>query len=155
MKTAGVVEQFKLSPLECYTMLIAAAIHDYDHNGLNNNWLADSMHPLAIQHNNESVLESHHLASAYTNCILPEETNPFHDMPTETLLSLRNIIIDIVKATDVARYHGVLVNELTEFLAQERTGQHENGYKLKDRIFVMKMVVKCADISNPARPQHM
>ena len=82
-------------------------------------------------------------------------------MPKETKQQLRAIVIDVVKATDVARYHQVLVEELQEFNAREikqdwRVSEGEpRKFTKKERLFVMKMIVKCADISNPARPQHM
>jgi hypothetical protein len=44
---------------EMYCLLLAAAIHDYEHPGVNNVYLAYIEHGLALRYNNASILESH------------------------------------------------------------------------------------------------
>lgn len=46
-------------------MYIAAAIHDFDHYGLNNDFLVKSGSELALEYNDFSPLENHHAASAF------------------------------------------------------------------------------------------
>jgi hypothetical protein len=46
-------------------MLIAAACHDHEHFGVNNVYLIETRHELAINHNDISVLENHHVASSF------------------------------------------------------------------------------------------
>ncbi len=45
--------------------LVAAAIHDVDHPGLNNQYLVAVRHELAILYNDSAVLENHHLATGF------------------------------------------------------------------------------------------
>ena len=45
--------------------LIAAALHDYEHPGVNNPFLVAMNMPIAWKHNDESVLENYHLASSF------------------------------------------------------------------------------------------
>ncbi|GAX86359.1 hypothetical protein CEUSTIGMA_g13771.t1 [Chlamydomonas eustigma] len=50
------------------TMLLAlfsAAIHDFEHKGLNNDFLIKSEDPLAITYNDHSPMENHHLVSNF------------------------------------------------------------------------------------------
>ena len=47
------------------SLYLAAACHDYDHPGLNNDFLIKSQHPLAILHNDRSPLEQHHCSAGY------------------------------------------------------------------------------------------
>ena len=42
----------------------SAAVHDYEHGGLNNDFLIKTAHPLAITYNDISPLENHHLSAA-------------------------------------------------------------------------------------------
>lgn len=42
----------------------SAAVHDYEHGGLNNDFLIKTSHPLAITYNDQSPLENHHHAAA-------------------------------------------------------------------------------------------
>ena len=47
------------------SILLAAAIHDYDHPGYTNAFLIAKGDPLAILYNDKSVLENHHVAAAW------------------------------------------------------------------------------------------
>ena len=51
----------ELMTLACY---IAATIHDYEHGGVNNDFLIQTRDKLAITYNDISPLENHHLAAA-------------------------------------------------------------------------------------------
>ena len=51
----------ELMMLACY---IAAAIHDYEHGGVNNDFLIQTRDKLAVTYNDISPLENHHLAAA-------------------------------------------------------------------------------------------
>ena len=45
--------------MSCY---ISAALHDYEHPGVNSVFLVNMNDPIAIAHNDASVLENYHLA---------------------------------------------------------------------------------------------
>lgn len=45
--------------------MIAAALHDYDHPGVNSVFLVNMNDEKAIRHNDVSVLENHHLAASF------------------------------------------------------------------------------------------
>src|SRR6185437_13651421 len=51
--------------LEIMAALFAAAIHDIDHPGVNNQFLVDTSSDLALMYNDQSVLEAHSLAVAF------------------------------------------------------------------------------------------
>lgn len=42
----------------------SAVVHDYQHGGLNNDFLIKSLHPLALLYNDQSPLENHHVSSS-------------------------------------------------------------------------------------------
>ena len=63
-----------ISALECFAGLFAAAIHDYAHPGTSNAHEIGKDSTLATRYHDESVLESHHLASAFS-CLLQPEFN--------------------------------------------------------------------------------
>ena len=50
----------------------AALVHDYDHKGLNNDFLIRTAHPLAITYSDQSPLENHHIAAATRVFLEPE-----------------------------------------------------------------------------------
>ena len=84
-------------------LIIAAAIHDVGHPGLNNKYLTLTSAPLAIQYNDHSPLENMHLATAFSLLAIPannfvERLSLFHRK------ELRRIIISMVLATDNDRH---------------------------------------------------
>lgn len=48
------------------TAIFSAMVHDYEHLGLNNDFLVKTKHPLALVYNDRSPMEQHHLAAAFT-----------------------------------------------------------------------------------------
>ena len=46
----------------CY---LAAIIHDYEHRGVNNDFLIKTSDPLALLYNDASPMENHHVAAAF------------------------------------------------------------------------------------------
>ena len=53
-----------MGELEHWASIWSAAVHDYEHGGLNNDFLCKTQHHLAITYNDQSPLENHHLAAA-------------------------------------------------------------------------------------------
>ena len=53
---------FSLKLLGCY---LAAIIHDYEHRGVNNDFLIKTSDRLALLYNDSSPMENHHVAAAF------------------------------------------------------------------------------------------
>jgi len=53
---------FKLKLLTCY---LSAIIHDFEHRGVNNDFLIKTSDHLALLYNDSSPMENHHVASAF------------------------------------------------------------------------------------------
>ena len=58
------------SPLEMFTVILAALAHDADHDGHNNHFHVATGSPLAVRYNDASVLENHHLATCFLTLTL-------------------------------------------------------------------------------------
>ncbi|KIV89109.1 hypothetical protein, variant [Exophiala mesophila] len=138
-----------LGPFEALTLLIAAIGHDVGHPGVNNMFLVKLNAPLAQLYNDQSVLEAFHCA-AYSQILRRHWPAAFQHKV------LRKLMIDTILATDMgvhADYMGKLGN------LQEKIHQSESGTDLwapKDiewaRTLTCGLLIKCADISNVARP---
>lgn len=55
----------KLDELDMASVLIGGAVHDHEHPGFNNVYLVEFGDELALRYNDQSVLENHHVASAF------------------------------------------------------------------------------------------
>lgn len=55
----------KLDEFDFLSIFTAASVHDFQHPGVNNEFLIKIQDPIAIRHNDISVLENHHVAAAF------------------------------------------------------------------------------------------
>merc|ERR1719401_2778546 len=115
-----------LTDLEQYVLLIAAIAHDLGHPGVNNGFLSEVGHELALQYNDRSPLENMHCAKLYTIVANPA-TNVFAKLPREQYKEVRKNCIETILHTDMTM-HQAMVNSLnmtyqmhTEAFTQART----------------------------------
>lgn len=137
-----------LKPFDALTLLITAIGHDVGHPGVNNAFLVALNAPLAQLYNDKSVLEAFHCA-AYSQILRRYWKAAFEDIP------MRGLMINSILATDM----GMHFNYMRELGNLQGKVYHNNGTDgwspqvLDDyRILTCALLVKCADISNVARP---
>ncbi|KAL4660739.1 high affinity cAMP-specific and IBMX-insensitive 3',5'-cyclic phosphodiesterase 8A-like [Arapaima gigas] len=158
-------ERVKLSldPVDEVAALIAATVHDVDHPGRTNSFLCNAGSELAILYNDTAVLESHHTALAFQITTRDEKCNIFKNMERTEYRTLRQAIIDMVLATEMTKHFehvNKFVNSINKPLAAlEETGGSGEEESVKsiltspeNRILIKRMLIKCADVSNPCRP---
>lgn len=85
------------SDLEVFTAIIAAAIHDVDHRGRTNAFLIKTRSPWATLYNDISVLENHHVSTAF-RIMEDENCNILSGFNHEEFLVVRKLMIDMVRA---------------------------------------------------------
>lgn len=145
LTSSGIIDH--LSNNELFAALFAAIIHDLGHPGVNNAFLIQTGHELAVTHNDRSVLENHHCAQAFKLLQLPEN-NFMERLSLADRQEIRKTVIELVLATDMAQH----VEIFNQFQTKRKTEGLDIVNSKPDRLLVLKMVIKCADISNPARP---
>ncbi|KAJ3092118.1 hypothetical protein HK102_010543 [Quaeritorhiza haematococci] len=131
--------------LEIFAACVGSAVHDVDHPGLNNNFLVQTAHPLAVMYNDVSVLEFHHASKAFDIAQRPE-CNIFSGMPNDQFRDARKLIISMVVATDMAQ-HFQYINKLKGKIAASSLRLEDPS----DRALVLEIAIKCADLNNPAK----
>uniref|UniRef100_A0A8C4TH71 Phosphodiesterase n=1 Tax=Erpetoichthys calabaricus TaxID=27687 RepID=A0A8C4TH71_ERPCA len=152
-----------LDQIDEVAALIAATIHDVDHPGRTNSFLCNAGSELAILYNDTAVLESHHAALAFQLTTRDDKCNIFKNMERNEYRTLRQAIIDMVLATEMTKHFehvNKFVNSINKPLAAlEESGGNGEADSVKsiltspeNRILVKRMLIKCADISNPCRP---
>ncbi|KAM5172777.1 high affinity cAMP-specific and IBMX-insensitive 3',5'-cyclic phosphodiesterase 8A-like isoform 2-T2 [Mantella aurantiaca] len=151
-----------LDPIDEVAALIAATVHDVDHPGRTNSFLCNAGSELAILYNDTAVLESHHAALAFQLTTRDDKCNIFKNMERNEYRTLRQAIIDMVLATEMTK-HFEHVNKFVNSINKPLAALNENGGNGDDdtaknvltspenRILIKRMLIKCADISNPCR----
>lgn len=92
-----------LSLMSCY---LSAIIHDYEHKGVNNDFLIKTSDPLAILYNDRSPMENHHLAAAFSQ-MSTREYNFLPRMPAKARDLMRRQVIEMVLATDMKQHFAI------------------------------------------------
>ncbi|XP_069839638.1 high affinity cAMP-specific and IBMX-insensitive 3',5'-cyclic phosphodiesterase 8A isoform X1 [Dendropsophus ebraccatus] len=152
-----------LDQIDEVAALIAATVHDVDHPGRTNSFLCNAGSELAILYNDTAVLESHHAALAFQLTTRDDKCNIFKNMERNEYRTLRQAIIDMVLATEMTK-HFEHVNKFVNSINKPLAALEENGGSISDdesvkniltspenRILIKRMLIKCADISNPCR----
>lgn len=93
--------QLPVTPLHLFSALLAGAVHDVNHPGMNNAYLVTTSSPLAIKYSDDAVLERMHLAEAF-QAATKEGCNIFEGFPKELKRQSRQMIIKMVLATDLS-----------------------------------------------------
>ncbi|KAG9392738.1 3'5'-cyclic nucleotide phosphodiesterase [Carpediemonas membranifera] len=136
-----------LTPLEKFALIFAAAIHDYGHIGVNNAFISNYSGPISIRYSDRSNLEAFSLA-----CVFQIMSDPAYSLISDddTRLAFRDLVISCVLATDMAK-HNDEVHLMKEKLASGAFTAPIT--EAADGLLLMKLIMKAADVSNPARPR--
>jgi hypothetical protein len=139
--------------LEKLACLLAAAVHDHEHLGLNNEFLVRTRHSRATTYNDQHVNEHHHVASAFAVLHRPE-CNFLADMPEDDFRQLRNIVIELVLGTDMAKGGSILKSFQDTFgvATDSSTPSPSSPVSKQDAILLLQMAMKCADLGHLALP---
>ena len=136
-----------ITPLDRLAAIIAATIHDFQHPGLNGNFLQATKHEYAITYNDQSILESMHVSTAW-KLLLLDECNFLKGLSKEQYLEFRDTVIQLVLATDM-KYH---FEHYTKFKTKVSSGTFVPGCDREDVKFLLAVAMHTADIANPAKP---
>eukprot|EP00163_Fabomonas_tropica_P009445 TRINITY_DN1924_c0_g1_i1.p1 TRINITY_DN1924_c0_g1~~TRINITY_DN1924_c0_g1_i1.p1 ORF type:complete len:581 (-),score=148.33 TRINITY_DN1924_c0_g1_i1:365-2065(-) len=140
LSTGGLSE--KLKPIDCFNLLISAAVHDYDHPGHSTAYAIANRTHLALLYNDLSPLENHHAAQA-SLLLAQDDLDIFSSYPKDQKQLVRQTIIDLVLATDLKKHFGILATFRSRF--EDRSYMATDR---EDRLSLMRLLIKCADVSN-------
>ncbi|EEC07312.1 cGMP-inhibited 3,5-cyclic phosphodiesterase, putative [Ixodes scapularis] len=135
--------------LELMALYTAAAMHDYDHPGRTNAFLVSTYAPQAVLYNDRSVLENYHAASAWTLFLSEPRFNFLMHLDKAEFKRFRFLVIECILATDLKRHFEILA----EFNAKANDGDAPgiDWTNETDRLLVMEMAIKLADINGPCK----
>uniref|UniRef100_A0A915HGD4 Phosphodiesterase n=1 Tax=Romanomermis culicivorax TaxID=13658 RepID=A0A915HGD4_ROMCU len=136
--------------------LLAAVVHDVDHPGRGNAFLINSRHSLAILYNDVAVLENHHAALTFQLTSSDHRLNIFAQLTRPEYMALRKNVVDLILATDMNRHFEYLAKfqatMCTSIENNESAPELEPHDSTDHRRIICRILIKCADVSNPTRP---
>ncbi|XP_044747004.1 high affinity cAMP-specific and IBMX-insensitive 3',5'-cyclic phosphodiesterase 8-like isoform X2 [Coccinella septempunctata] len=159
--TAGFLQKERIKiimePLDEAMCLLAAAAHDVDHPGKSSAFLSNSNSPLAVLYNDITILENHHCACMFKLTLGDERVNVFKNLDRDTYKIVRNNIVDMILATEMTKHFEHLAKFVNVFCAKADEEDDSEGdfvtLSTPENITLIKrMLIKCADVSNPTRP---
>ncbi|KAM3915909.1 dual specificity calcium/calmodulin-dependent 3',5'-cyclic nucleotide phosphodiesterase 1A isoform 1-T1 [Leptodactylus fuscus] len=133
-----------LTELEILAMILAAAIHDYEHTGTTNNFHIQTRSDAAILYNDRSVLENHHVSAAY-RIMQEDDMNILVNLSKDDWRDLRTLVIEMVLSTDMSGH-------FQQIKTMRNTLQQPEGI---DKSKAMSLILHAADISHPAKTWDM
>lgn len=155
----NMISEAFLSELEQYSILIAAIAHDLGHPGVNNGFLSEVSHDLAVQYNDKSPLENMHCAKLYT-IVANEDKNVFSKLTKDQYREVRKDCIEAILHTDMMG-HQAMVKELqmTYQVNSEVFAEGAANPMAEQEVFMtpaaksmaVNTILHSADVSNPCR----
>ncbi|XP_071791958.1 dual specificity calcium/calmodulin-dependent 3',5'-cyclic nucleotide phosphodiesterase 1A-like isoform X2 [Asterias amurensis] len=131
-----------LTDIEIIAALLAAIIHDFEHTGTTNAFHVNTGSDMALLYNDRAVLENHHISSSF-RLMKEDDKNFLVNVNRDDYTELRNLVIDMVLATDMS-YH-------FQQLKQVKTMIGMADSSALDKPKAMALALHCADISHPAK----
>ncbi|KAL3155900.1 putative 3',5'-cyclic phosphodiesterase pde-3 [Trebouxia sp. C0010 RCD-2024] len=156
----GVLKSRAVSKAQYMSSYWSAITHDYEHGGLNNDFLIKTAHPLAIRYNDQSPLENHHVAAA-AGLLSQDEYRfmKFAALKSETIMQVRICCINQVLGTDMKKHFDIISRFEAAFKRPDANSLNRGAVeealewdkvKPEDKTLAHQMLVKCADIGHLA-----
>ncbi|TPX71636.1 hypothetical protein CcCBS67573_g06106 [Chytriomyces confervae] len=127
----------EFTDMELLILFTAAMIHDFK----NNNFLVNTSDQLALLYNDRSILENHHVSTAF-RVLLQPECNFVAKLSKEEYKEFRDTIIELVLATDLQAQHFSILSMFKNKVSL--TNSFDPVKVHEDRTLLFKMMIKCA-----------
>lgn len=126
--------------------LLAAIVHDFEHDGLTNDFLIKSQNSRATTYNDRSPNENHHTAAAF-RILQCKEYNFLEAMEWKEFRQLKSLVIDLVLATDMAE-SGSILQSFKDAISSSTDGFVPSSPA--EACLSLKMALKLADLGHLA-----
>lgn len=143
------VQQYQSSKYTCFALLFAAMIHDYEHPGTDNAFEIESHSEYALQYNDISVLENHHVSATFILMTNPQY-NIFRNIEKDDLKTLRKLIISLVLSTDMSTHYDEMTVFKLHFIDNAQPACNDESIRI-----LYSILLHSADVSNPTRPKEV
>eukprot|EP00927_Polykrikos_kofoidii_P033273 TRINITY_DN28153_c0_g1_i1.p1 TRINITY_DN28153_c0_g1~~TRINITY_DN28153_c0_g1_i1.p1 ORF type:complete len:867 (-),score=158.63 TRINITY_DN28153_c0_g1_i1:97-2697(-) len=138
-----------------FWMMLASLGHDLGHVGLNNPYLIETSHDLALKYNDRSPLENMHCSTLFKISSDPE-TNVFSKVSKDIYKEMRKGIIGAILHTDMVK-HNEMIKELILIYELNLIGSEGSIIEViaetaVNLTTVSNALLHTADVNNPMKP---
>lgn len=145
-----------LTELQQFWLMVAAIGHDVAHPGINNQYLIESSHELAVRYNDRSPLENLHCSTLFQTLANPD-MNVFKSLQKDVYKEVRKGMINSILHTDMVK-HNEMIKELG--LLYEMNSEAFDRLEPASAVhssqahvqLMMNALLHVADVSNPMKP---
>ncbi|ORX63143.1 HD-domain/PDEase-like protein [Hesseltinella vesiculosa] len=143
--------------IDVLALLFASLGHDIGHPGLTNMFLVRTSNPLAMLYNDRSVLENFH-ATVFFNIL---QYHGFRSnggwLSPQDFVRFRSVIVQSILATDMGLHDEYVrrIQELKTIINNSPVDPSLTNLVEPKVLLICGSLIKCADISNCARPFHL
>mmetsp|Transcript_46129 Transcript_46129/g.128495 ORF Transcript_46129/g.128495 Transcript_46129/m.128495 type:complete len:542 (+) Transcript_46129:547-2172(+) len=128
--------------------LTSALCHDLGHFALTNPFLTETHHEVALTYYNRSPLESMHISKVF-QILSKEECDIFEMLTGDVSRLVRNLMVDMILATDMA-VHGLHLTEFENMIDASDDNRPEMSDPATSKL-ILQVALHAVDISNPAK----
>ena len=145
-----------ISPVDIFAVLVASIGHDIAHPGVNQQFLVQTRHELAMTYNDKSVLENMHCAELYAVMKQPH-CDIFGSLTSSDWVDARKTVVSSVLATDMV-HHFKMVSDVENFCElhhatlEDPQLTKELFESEKNTQFLLSLFIHASDIGNPCAP---
>ena len=144
-KEGSINEIMKLDNSSICAIFLSCICHDYKHPGLNNNYLVETKNPIAINYNDNSVLENMHISEAFKLINSDKNCNIFENFDKTNYKKIRKQMISCVLNTDMS-FHKNFLDFMNKCIKEKNLNENKS-----DNQSYMDLIIHTADISNPTK----
>merc|ERR1719262_6214 len=96
-----------LTEVSQFWVMIACIAHDLGHIGVNNPYLVETAHDLALRYNDKSPLENMHCAKMF-EIVADKNSNIFSGLERDEYREMRRIVIAVILHTDMGQHFAMM-----------------------------------------------
>ncbi|CAO3595350.1 unnamed protein product [Absidia cylindrospora] len=149
---SNIKPQDLLRPIDILALFIAAIGHDAAHPGVNNLFLINSATPLALLYNDRSVLESFHSMTLFQIMKKHGLDQISGGTGTSNYQEFRKTVVTSILATDMSLHNEYVMKIKEQSVRFQDQSSCSKVDEEQERLLICSAIIKCADISNVARP---
>jgi len=144
-----------LTDVEIFSIIMAAVVHDLEHTGTTNNFHINTRSHLSQLYNDKSILENHHISSAFRLLTDYEDSNILINFDKVDYAECRALMVGMVLATDMSQHFSQLKQMKSSLKHPELNPENIQHPLRLEKPRALCMMIHSADINHPAKPWYL